>query len=161
MNGIKNVLFIAFCFITTLVSAQYITVVDTKTAQDLIENTLVNNTCASASNFKATGDTFSGQNSYGYFNAGTSNFPLKEGVILATSGSKTAIGPYASNQNGGGNKLWGGDYDLDKTLGTKSVNATLLEFDFIPLTNFISFNYIFASNEYQSYFPCEYSDGFA
>ena len=103
----------------------------------------------------------SGQNSYGYFKAGNSNFPLKEGVLLSTSASKTAIGPYVSNQHGGGNKSWIGDSDLDQTLGIKSVNATVLEFDFIPLTNFISFNYIFASNEYQSYFPCEYSDGFA
>lgn len=162
MNGIKNFFFIVICFITTVASAQYITVDDTKSAKELIENTLVNSTCASATNFKVTGDTFSGvQNSYGYFNAGSSNFPLKEGVILSTSSSKTAIGPYVSNQNGGGNKLWLGDADLDQKLGTKSVNATVLEFDFIPLTDFISFNYIFASNEYQSYFPCEYSDGFA
>jgi hypothetical protein len=51
-----------------------------------------------------------------------------------------------------------GDLDLEEVLGiSNTFNATVLEFDFIPLTNFISFN--FASNEYQSYFPCEYSDG--
>jgi gliding motility-associated-like protein len=163
MNSIKNILFIVvICFIPNVASAQYITVDDTKSAQELIETVLVNSSCANVFNFTVNGDTFSGvQNSYGYFNAGTSNFPLKEGVILSTSSSKTAIGPYVSNQNGGGNKSWIGDADLDQTLGTKSVNATVLEFDFIPLTDFISFNYIFASNEYQSYFPCEYSDGFA
>lgn len=162
MNFSKLLALAIFLFNLSIADAQVITVDDTKSAQELIENVLVKSTCANVSNFKINGDTFtSGQNSYGYFNAGSSNFPLKEGVILSTSSSKAAIGPYVSNQTGGGNKLWLGDADLDQTLGTKSVNATVLEFDFVPLTNFISFNYIFASNEYQSYFPCEYSDGFA
>lgn len=161
MNDIKNILYIVIGLITTVGSAQYITIDDTKSAQELIENTLVNSSCASATNFKATGDSFTtGQNSYGYFNAGDSDFPLKEGVILTTSSSKLAIGPYRNTQ-GNGSISWTGDTDLDQTLGTKSINATVLEFDFIPLTNFISFNYIFASNEYQSSFACNYSDGFA
>lgn len=162
MNFPKSLVLAILLFNLDIAYAQVITVDDTKSAQELIENVLVKSTCANVSNFKINGDTFTaGQNSYGYFNAGSSNFPLKEGVILSTSSSKTAIGPYVSNQTGGGNKLWLGDADLDQALGTKSVNATVLEFDFVPLTNFISFNYIFASNEYQSYFPCEYSDGFA
>ena len=57
---------------------------------------------------------------------------------------------------------WIGDTDLEQALGiTNTFNATVLEFDFIPLTNFFSFNYIFASNEYQDIFPCNLSDGFA
>lgn len=162
MNFSKLLVLAILLFNLGIADAQVITVDDTKSAQELIENVLVKSTCANVSNYKVNGDSFtSGQNSYGYFNAGSSNFPLKEGVILSTSSSKAAIGPYVSNQTGGGNKLWLGDADLDQALGTKSVNATVLEFDFVPLTNFISFNYIFASNEYQSYFPCEYSDGFA
>jgi gliding motility-associated-like protein len=156
MTALKTILLLLFYFITTVASAQYITIDDAETAKYLIENVLVNSSCANVS-----GSNASGQNSYGHFKAGNSSFPLKEGVVLSTSASKNAIGPYVSNQLGGGNKSWTGDSDLDQTLGIKSVNATVLEFDFIPLTNFISFNYIFASNEYQSYFPCEYSDGFA
>lgn len=162
MTFIKNIFLLVLFLITTVATAQYIIVDDTKTTQELIENVLVNSTCANVPISSASGDNFTvGQNSYGYFNAGSSSFPLKEGVILSTSTSKTAIGPYLSNENGGGSKLWLGDADLDKALGIKSVNATVIEFDFVSLTNFISFNYIFASNEYQFYFPCEYSDGFA
>ncbi|MBW4360819.1 T9SS type B sorting domain-containing protein [Flavobacterium taihuense] len=161
MNGIKNILFLVLYFLCTVASAQYITVDDTQTAQQLIENVLVNSSCANVSNFSATGDTFTtGQNSYGYFNSGISNFPIKEGVLIATSSSKKARGPYISDL-GNGSDSWVGDIDLDQTLGINSINATVLEFDFVPLTNFISFNYIFASNEYQSFFPCNYSDGFA
>jgi gliding motility-associated-like protein len=162
MRFIKNILFLVIYFITTVATAQYISVDDTKNADYLIENILVNSSCANTTNPNASGDNYTpGQNSYGYFQAGISNFPLKEGVVLSTSTSKNAIGPYVSNQTGGGNKSWEGDEDLDKTLGIKSTNATVLEFDFVPLTNSINFNYVFASNEYQSYFPCEYSDGFA
>jgi gliding motility-associated-like protein len=161
MNLPKTVVLIIFLFGLSISNAQVITVDDTQTATQLVQNVLVKSDCATVSNSRATGDTFTtGQNSYGYFNAGTSNFPIREGVIIATSTSKNAIGPY-TNSGGGGSTSWLGDSDLDQTLGIRSINATVLEFDFVPLTTSISFNYIFASNEYQQYFPCQYSDAFA
>jgi gliding motility-associated-like protein len=161
MNGIKNILFLVFYFCSAVATAQYITVDDTRNPKWLIENVLVNSTCANVSSFNGSGNNAVPiQNSYAYFNSGGSNFPFTEGVLLSTSASKNARGPYVSNRGGGGNS-WLGDADLDQTLGINSVNATVLEFDFVPLTNYISFNYVFASNEYQSYFPCAFSDGFA
>lgn len=161
MNLPKLVVQVILLFGLSIANAQVITVDDTQTAQQLIQNVLVKSSCASVSNFNAKGNSFSsGQNSYGYFTAGTSNFPFKEGVILSTSNSKNAIGPY-QNQLGGGDESWKGDPDLNQILGINSINATVLEFDFVPLTTSISFNYIFASNEYQLYFPCQYSDAFA
>jgi gliding motility-associated-like protein len=160
MNGIKNILFLVFYLYSTVATAQII-VDDTRTAKQLVEDVLVKSTCASVSNFSTNGNNaIPTQNSYAYFNSGGSNFPLTEGVILSTSASKNAIGPYVSNLGGGGNS-WLGDPDLDQTLGIESINATVLEFDFVSLTNYINFNYVFASNEYQSNFPCFYSDGFA
>ncbi|SHF74978.1 gliding motility-associated C-terminal domain-containing protein [Flavobacterium segetis] len=142
--------------------AQSIIVDDSKNAQELVENILVNSTCATILNSIAGGDDFSGSsNSYGYFQRQVDNFPFVEGIVLNTSRSQNSVGPYIVNR-GGGDPRWLGDVDLEQALGlTKTLNATFLEFDFVPLTNFISFNYIFASNEYQSYFPCEFSDGFA
>jgi gliding motility-associated-like protein len=161
MNLPKLIVFVILFFSFGSAIAQVITVDDTRSAQDLVANVLVKSACANSSAASASGDTFTtGQNSYGYFNKGTSNFPLAEGVLLATSTSKIAIGPYASDK-GGGNDSWKGDPDLDQTLGITSINATVLEFDFVPLTSYLNFNYIFASNEYQLYFPCEFSDAFA
>ncbi|TRX36858.1 T9SS type B sorting domain-containing protein [Flavobacterium sp. ZT3R18] len=161
MNGLKNILILLLYCYSTVATAQYITVDDTRTAQQLIQNVLVNSSCANVSSFNARGNNaIPVENSYAYFNSGGSNFPFSEGVLLSTSPSKNAIGPYVSNRGGGGS-AWLGDADLDQTLGINSVNATVLEFDFVPLTNYISFNYVFASNEYQSYFPCAFSDGFA
>jgi gliding motility-associated-like protein len=163
MKCIKTILFcILICCATLRIHAQSILVDDTYTPERLVKDVLVNSSCANVSNFSVTGDTFTtGQNSYGKFNKQGGIFPFSEGVILSTWSSKNAEGPFVAGDNGGGSTTWLGDTDLDQELGIKSINATILEFDFIPTTNFISFNYIFASNEYQGDYPCNYSDGFA
>ncbi|MCP2027694.1 gliding motility-associated-like protein [Flavobacterium sp. HSC-32F16] len=138
-----------------------ITIDDTKTPQQLIDNVLVNSSCAAASNSTGFGDTYtSGKQSFAYFNRNGSSFPFEEGIVLTTSTS-TDAGKYYESSMGGGSPFWAGDTDLNQILGINSINATVLEFDFVPLTDYLSFNYIFASNEYQYVFPCEYSDGFA
>ena len=162
MNYFKYLLFLLFiCCPSVKMNAQFISIDDQKTPQQLIENILVNSSCASASNTAGKGDTYTpGKNSFAYFNAGTSGFPFAEGIVLTTSTSTEGIGPFVSSI-GGGSANWLGDADLNQILGINSINATVLEFDFVPLSDLISFNYIFASNEYQYSFPCEYSDGFA
>jgi gliding motility-associated-like protein len=155
-------LFIFICCNTINVSAQNITVDDTYTAQQLVENVLVNSSCASVSNYSATGDTAPvGQNSYGYFNNAGGSFPFKEGILLSTWSANNSKGPYVFYNGDGNDSAWPGDNDLNQAIGISSTNATVLEFDFTPLTNFLSFDYIFASNEYKDESPCQYSDGFA
>jgi len=162
MNYFRGVLVAVFiCCLSGVAKAQVITIDDQKTPQQLVENILVNSSCVSITNASGKGDNFTaGQNSFAYFNAGTSKFPFSEGVVLTTSTSRNAVGPYYSYL-GEGSPEWIGDTDLDQALGINSINATVLEFDFVPLTDFLSFNYIFASNEYQFFYPCVYSDGFA
>ena len=165
MKAIKLILvFVLLCCNTTLVSAQYITVDDTKTAQQLVENVLVNSSCANVSNFSASGDTNVpfGQNSYGYFTNAGGSFPFNEGILLSTQYAKKSIGPYNWDKGNDNDGPWLGDADLNQALGiSTTVNATILEFDFIPLTNFLSFDYIFASIEYADTGSCRYTDAFA
>jgi hypothetical protein len=163
MKRLLTILFSALIYCNTInVFAQNITVDDTYNAQQLVENVLVNSSCATVSNFAASGDTApSGQNSYGYFTNAGGSFPFKDGVVLSTSYAKKSIGPYAWDLGNDNDGAWLGDADLNQTLGIKSVTATVLEFDFTPLTNFLSFDYIFASIEYYDKSPCSYSDGFA
>ena len=165
MTPIKNLLFLSiFCLFTNFAQAQYVIVDDTFTAAQLVQNVLVNSPCAQVSNFKASGDTFSaGAQSYGRFNGGSSSFPFADGVVLATSRAKSIEGP-----NDGlvdeRNTAWLGDSDLETALGISGgfFNATVLEFDFLPLSSQFSFDYIFASEEYSgSGNVCRYSDGFA
>ena len=158
-------LFLFNCF-SLATSAQYIQVDDTYTAQQLVQNVLVRNSpCAGVSNFSVSGDTFSGsQNSYGYFNAGTSVFPFTDGIVLSTGKATSAVGPNNSLLSQGGTS-WLGDSELELALSiSNSINGTSLEFDFIPITNKISFDYIFSSEQYllsATSNQCNFTDGFA
>ncbi len=155
-------LFAIICSPYLNVFGQNITVDDTKTPTELVSILTNNSACISVSSPSVKGDTFtSGKNSYGYFNQSSSTFPFSEGIILSTGNAASSKGPIVAGSIGEGGNSWLGDPDLNTILNINSKNSTVLEFDFTPKTNFISFNYIFASNEYQSYYPCNVSDGFA
>ena len=165
MKVLFRILFLLIICSTETSVAQYIQVSDTYSGQQLIENILVNNPCANITNFSDSGDTFGGiQKSYGYFNAGTSNFPFTEGIVLTTGKATSAVGPNNLILSDGGTS-WLGDSDLESALGvSNSINATSLGFDFIAITNKISFDYIFSSEQYllnATSNQCSYTDGFA
>lgn len=162
MQYLKIVLLFALMnFPFTYVWGQII-VDDTKTATELVSTLTKSSSCISVSGEILKGDTFSpGLNSYGYFTNSSSSFPFKEGIVLSTGNAVSSKGPLVTGTLGDGNLSWLGDSDLNTILNINSINSTVLEFDFTPQTNFISFNYIFASNEYQSFYPCDFSDGFA
>ena len=144
-------------------SAQYISTDETYTPLQLIENVLINSGCASVSNVSVSGGNFAiDENSWGYFNANGSTFPFTNGIILSTGKIIDARGPNTFISDDGNGMGWNGDSDLNNALGiSNSINATYLEFDFIPIGNTISFDYIFASEEYHDTATCTYSDGFA
>jgi hypothetical protein len=74
--------------------AQYITVDEGFTAQQLVENVLINSTCASVSNVTVAGGNFAdGSKSWGFFNGNGSSFPFQNGIILATGKISNAPGP--------------------------------------------------------------------
>jgi len=163
MNYPKITLFICLLLcVWSKTSAQNIIVDPNVTPEDLVKNILINSACLSIENINASGNPIPGKQSYGSFTAG-SNFPFSSGLVLNTSSSKNAEGPYNQATSIGEMIMsWDGDEDLNTALGTStSTQATVLEFDFTPSTSSISFNYFFASNEYQSFYPCSYSDGFA
>jgi len=159
----KNILFciVVYCW-SSIGFAQYIVVDDTYTAQKLVENVLINSTCANVSNFSVSGGNFgTNENSFGYFKSGTSNFPFQDGIVLSTSKAISTQGPNSSTLSDDATG-WSGDSDLEQALNISNTsNATILEFDFTPLTSKISFDYIFSSEEYHDTAPCKYSDGFA
>ncbi len=71
--------------------SQSITVNDQLTAQQLVENVLVNSSCASVRNFSIKGGNFgNGEQSYGYFTNTSPLFSLQDGIILSTGKAKTA-----------------------------------------------------------------------
>lgn len=162
----KKILFILFSFSFTVSFSQNITVNETFTPQQLIENILVNSGCVSVSNFSASGGNFgTGELSYGYFNSNGSAFPFSEGIILSTGKLNSAVGPNSNFSDDGTGIGWTGDTDLNTALGlSNTFNASVLEFDFVPNANNISFEYIFSSEQYllnPSSGQCNFTDGFA
>lgn len=162
----KKILFILFSFSFTVSFSQNITVNETFTPQQLIENILVNSGCVSVSNFSASSGNFgTGELSYGYFNSNGSAFPFSEGIILSTGKLNSAVGPNSNFSDDGTGIGWTGDTDLNLALGlSNTFNASVLEFDFVPNANNISFEYIFSSEQYllnPSSGQCNFTDGFA
>lgn len=145
----------------------YIKASDSKyTSEELVKKVLVNSKCDLISNVKAkSGNDFGQDNGIGYFEKRKSDFRFKEGIILSTGGVKYAEGP-GNSESGRDNNYWLGDSDLQDLLEASgnmanNVNASVLEFDFVPISADIKFNFIFASNEYGPRYQCKYSDIFA
>ncbi|MFT3794458.1 choice-of-anchor L domain-containing protein [Flavobacterium sp.] len=138
---------------------------ETYTPVQLIEDVLINSTCANISNITySTGTNFGSVNGIGYFEKNGSSFPFDYGIVLTSGNADLAPGPN-TNIMSEGIPEWPGDPDLAQVLTDQGItgitgNATTLEFDFVPLTDSISFDFIFASEEYGT-FQCQYSDVFA
>lgn len=137
----------------------------THTVPQLVNNVLINSPCVNATNITwRTGTNFGSSNGIGFFQNSNSNFPMQSGVILSTGNVLNAPGPNTSMLSDG-SPLWTGDAALEATLAAAGIpmtssNASVLEFDFTPISPNFSFDFIFASEEYGN-FQCQYSDAFA
>ncbi|MFD2915177.1 choice-of-anchor L domain-containing protein [Psychroserpens luteus] len=137
----------------------------TYTVEELVTDILINSPCAQISNITfSTGTDFGSTNGIGYFSADEGSFPFEEGVLL-TSGDASRAGGPNFNALSDGAFDWPGDAQLDAEVGINSNNATIIEFDFVPLSDEISFDFLMASEEYNGgtggTFECTYSDAFA
>lgn len=96
----------------------------------------------------------------GRFSGGTGIIGFGSGVILSTGDVADVVGPNESSQTG--TPFFGpGDSDLDDLSGFTTLDAAVLEFDFVPQTNTINFQYVFASEEYNEYVGSQFNDVFA
>ncbi|MFC2107480.1 choice-of-anchor L domain-containing protein, partial [Bacteroidota bacterium] len=110
-----------------------------------------------ASNISFTGDSVRALCSFS--NGNTTELGINDGIIMA-SGLVTDIPNQAIMQAGTGLNM-PGDPDLDDLAGVLGTNdAAVLEFDFIPQSDTLSFQYVFASEEYPE-FVNQFNDVFA
>ena len=133
--------------------------------EDVLFGSQANNVCAGTiSNITwSTGTNFGSTNGIGYFTNTNPNFPLSSGLVLSTGSAAASAGPNTTVLSSGS---WSGDTQLfnymqnfDAQLVSYN-DATILEFDFVPLTDSMSFDFLFASEEYGT-FQCNFSDAFA
>ena len=90
-------------------------------------------------------------------------FHFSEGIILATGNASIGSGVNSGIGNASSGEFsWPGDSELDNLIDDETHNASVIEFDFVPISNKLSFRFIMASEEYdQGSFECNYSDVFA
>ena len=137
----------------------------TYTVPELVNTILINSPCINTSNITwRTGTNFGSTNGIGYFQNTNPNFPMQSGVILSTGNVMNSGGPNSSIL-ADGTPAWTGDAALEQALANagiimNSVNATVLEFDFTPISPNFDFDFLFASEEYGN-FQCQFSDAFA
>ncbi|MEC9208826.1 MAG: choice-of-anchor L domain-containing protein [Bacteroidota bacterium] len=113
------------------------------TATYLINNILLGGGIA-VTNHSFIGDS----NQIGFFNGVNSNLGIDSGIVLSSGNIFDLVGP---NANGSTTTsfLLPGDPTLDAVIFPDLTNdAAVLEFDFIPTSDTISFKYVFGSEEY-------------
>lgn len=135
------------------------------TPVDLVANLL--GPGVSVSNVQFTGHTGAAgmdfkegdSSSAGSFTGGTGIIGFDGGIILSSGGVQNSVGPNTSDSITQDNGL-AGDLELDALTSGTTYDATILEFDFVPTFSTISFQYTFASDEYNEWANTAFNDVF-
>jgi gliding motility-associated-like protein len=106
-----------------------------------------------------------GTNGYGKYNASGTTLGVDEGLLLTTGTVNNAIGP---NDVGNQSTYWTNPYDgnpqtyplLNNYTGRTIYEYCEFEFDIIPQGDTLSFDFVFASEEYQEWVGSQYNDVF-
>ncbi|HQM78925.1 MAG TPA: choice-of-anchor L domain-containing protein, partial [Bacteroidales bacterium] len=130
--SLKRLIFLNIIFFPFTLNAQ-LNVDISYTAFDLVQNILIGQG-VTVTNVQFTGDN--AQKAYFY---GTTNIGFTDGILLTTGGATVAIGP---NNDASAEVYVGtdGDVDLENIINHVTNDASVLEFDFIPQADTISFN---------------------
>ncbi len=133
-----------------------LSVVGGLSAESLIKDIFIGGDCFDVQNVTEIGSP----DGKGTFSGGTSSIGIENGVILATGSIYNAPGP--NNADNAGNELTGAGYDPDlaQLTGGGLFDVVGIEFDFQPTLDQLTFEYVFASEEYCEYVNTQYNDVF-
>lgn len=126
-------------------------------AANLIQNVLIGGDCFDVSGINLSGNS----NGIGSFSSGLSSIGLDQGVIISTGNINNAPGP--NNQTNASTNFPGisTDPDLQQLAGGTNVRErVMIEFDFQPTSDTVTFRYVFASEEYCDYVNAGFNDVF-
>lgn len=140
-----------------------ITVQATQTPNQLVQNTLMG-FGVTASNITYNGSAAnanSNQQNVTLFNSNGTTFPLSSGVLLTSGLGVGAIGPNnIGSQTNAGTPSVSSDPHLNAIANAGVTNGAVLEFDFVPAGDTISFKYMFGSEEYPEFVNAGFNDAF-
>lgn len=132
------------------------------TTQDLsvVSATTLANTLAGSgvtvSNVTYTGATAAA----GTFGGGDGILGFGSGIVLSSGNIADVVGPNTEDDVTTDNGT-PGDTDLSTLSGFATLDAAVLEFDFVTSADNVFFDYVFASDEYNEYVNSQFNDVFA
>lgn len=105
-----------------------------------------------------TNVTSSTGNGVAYFQNSNPSFPLQSGIVISSGNASQIVG---ANTNVSTTGSGASDSDMATILGVSNfTDASFLSYNFVANSSTISFDYLFASEEYGNY-QCIFSDGVA
>ena len=156
---IKKSFFLLLSFFLTFLNSDIyaqLVISNTLNPQQLVQNVLVGGGVTTSA-WSYTG----GANSKGTFtNGAMTNLGLNSGIVLSTGTASLIDNPasYFMSLDLG----LAGDAQLNAiNNGTTTHDASILEFDFVPLSDTVKFRYVFGSEEYPNWVCSQYQDIFA
>jgi len=149
---LKSLIFLYVAFISLPSDAQIDT---TKTSDFLVERILLGSGVL-VGNVKFTGE----KHAIGIYEDSTSQIGIKKGVVLTSGNAYYILGPNKTPRSGWASNA-PGDNELDKIARGKTYDASILEFDFVTISENLSFEFVFASEEYLEYVGSKFNDVFA
>lgn len=133
---------------------------NTLTPQQLVEDVLLGSGVTVSNVTFNGGDATLLNQQAGSFTGAQGSVGLNGGVILGTGDVTMAAGPSEGTTTLGGGNLGVGDPDLETLANVTTNDASVLEFDFVPQGDSISFRYVFGSEEYPQYVCGNFNDAF-
>lgn len=125
-------------------------------AETLIKEVFIGGNC-----FDVDGVTFEGQSGQiGSFSDGITNVGFATGMIMATGDIGVAPGPNDSDGASGGYGSGTPDADLQNLTNGALFDMANIEFDFTPTQSPLTFEFVFASEEYCEYVNTQFNDVF-
>ncbi|MEM1120767.1 MAG: choice-of-anchor L domain-containing protein [Bacteroidota bacterium] len=122
----------------------------------LVRDVFIKRDCKNVSNVTGSGEPVS----FGQFKNAGNIIGFPEGIILSTGDVELAEGPNESVETTDRFNNVSNDKDLAKIATNRLFDVTVLEFDFVPLSSQVSFQYVFASEEYCEFVGTIFNDVF-
>lgn len=149
----KYALILVMVFVSLFSSAQQIDT--TRSAKYLVEKILVGSGVL-VGNVKFTGE----QHAIGFYNDTANHIGIEKGIVLTSGNAYYILGPNKTPRSGWASNA-PGDPELDRIAKGKTHDASILEFDFVTMSENLSFDFVFASEEYLEYVGSKFNDVFA
>ncbi|MCS6930404.1 MAG: choice-of-anchor L domain-containing protein [Saprospiraceae bacterium] len=125
-------------------------------AEELIRDVLIGGDCFDVANITPLGQG----DQIGTFTNGQTNIGINTGVIIATGGIYIAPGPNNQDNASAGYGASTPDADLSTLTNGALFDRAGFEFDFRPTQSQLTFQFVFASEEYCEYVGSQYNDVF-